>query len=240
MKRGTCLAVACGLIPLAAVHFAYWMNIQDGQSLAPEYICNPYLDGCVSTSRAVRSGPGLLWFKLVTLPVAVLMLLTWANLSRWMSALGPEMPVVRCSTVLLGYGGAIALTVYVIWLGTEGDMYRWLRRYGVVFFFGFTALAQLLAARFTWNHFAGSACASSAQRAPRAVFGLALIVALQWIVGVFSVLKRYLFVDSAFIDILENVTEWWMIVLMCLGFVLLGFLLATAPGPADSKDCMAR
>ena len=222
------------------MHFAYWLNIQDGQSLAPEYVCNPYLDGCVSTSRAVRSGPGLLWFKVVTLPVAVLMLLAWAKLARWMSALSSEMPVMRRTMVLLGYGGAAALTVYVIWLGTEGDMYRWLRRYGVVFFFGFTALAQLLAARFTWKHFADAARASPAQRAPRAVLGLAFIVALQWVVGVFSVLKRYLFVDSAFIDRLENITEWWMIVLMCLGFVLLGLLLATAPRPADSKECMAR
>ena len=44
-----------------------------------------------------------------------------------------------------------AVLVYAGALGTEGEFYKWMRRYGVVFYFGFTGIAQLLVAnRLFW------------------------------------------------------------------------------------------
>lgn len=211
------IAMACGVLSLFVVHFSYWLNIHAGDALAPLYHCNPYIEGCVSTSRAVRSGPGLVWFKAVMLPVAMLMALTWRFMGPWMASFGGAMPKVRRWTVWLGVGGAIALVVYVIYLGTEGPVYSWLRRYGVIFFFGFTALAQLVAARFVWGMFHN--------QLPWSAAFFIVIVSLQWAIGVFSAFKRLLFDDPVFIDQLENITEWLMVATMSLGFMLIGLLL---------------
>lgn len=217
MNRQTIIAIACGVVPMAIVHFAYWLNIQAGVALDAEFVCNPYLEGCVSTSRGVRSGPGLVWFKAVMLPVAILLVVTWRALADWMAGLSTEMPRVRRWTLRLGIGGAIALVFYVIYLGTEGPVYSWLRRYGIIFFFGFTALAQLVAARFVWGVFPAGA--------PRTAAAFLAVVTLQWGIGVFSAIKRLIFENPHFLDRLENVTEWFMIAAMSLGFVLLGLLL---------------
>lgn len=223
-NRPTLTLIACGLMPMAIIHLAYWLNIEHGAGLDPAFICNPYVDGCVSTSRAVRSGPGLLWFKAVMLPVAVLLVLSWRSLGAWMGCIvaAPErnQPKIRRWAVRLGIGGAIALVFYVLFLGTEGPVYGWMRRYGVVFFFGFTALAQLLMARFVLHVYPAGA--------PRAAAMFLGVVCLEWAVGVFSVVKRFIFDNPDFIDRLENITEWIMIAAMSLGFVLLGLLIRGA------------
>lgn len=202
---------------MVVVHLAYWLNIRGGAQLASEYICNPYFDGCVSTSRAARSGPGLLWFKAVMLPMAAVLVVAWRSVVSWMASFAGDLPRIRRWTLRLGIGGAVALVFYALFLGTEGEVYSWLRRYGVVFFFGFTALAQLLTARFV------AGCFRS--QLPRSAAAFMAVVFLQWAIGVFSVLKGYFFDDPEVIDRLQNITEWWMIAAMCLGFVCIGLLL---------------
>ncbi|HUF81645.1 MAG TPA: hypothetical protein VMN03_10955 [Burkholderiales bacterium] len=213
----------CGVVPIIIVHLAYWLNIRAGAPLAPEFVCNPYTEGCVSTSRAVRSGPGLLWFKAVMLPMAAVLVVAWRSAVSWMASLETDMPGIRRWTLRLGIGGAVALVFYVLFLGTEGEMYSWLRRYGVVFFFGLTALAQLLTARYVVGAFH--------TQLPRSAAAFIATVSLQWAIGVFSVLKGYFFDDPEVIDRLQNITEWWMIVAMCLGFVFLGLLFRRKHAP---------
>lgn len=217
MSREAILALLCGLLPLFIIHYAYWLNIHTPDVLAAVYQCNPYFEGCVSVSRAARSGPGLFWFKLVMLPCAVLIAVSWRNVGAWMAGIMSELEITRLWTVRLGMLGAVALVFYVIFLGTEGEIYSWLRRYGVVFFFGMTALAQLLVARLVWEAF-------GALKGWLAALFLVL-VSLQWVTGVFSVLKRLIFDNPDLIDRLENMAEWLMIVLMSLGFILIGLLL---------------
>ncbi|HKJ16597.1 MAG TPA: hypothetical protein VJ984_04545 [Xanthomonadales bacterium] len=217
MNREGILAALCGLLTLVIIHYAYWLNIHTPGVLAAVYQCNPYFEGCVSVSRAARSGPGLLWFKLVMLPCALMIAVSWRNVGAWMAGIMPGWEKSRLWTVRLGMVGAVALVFYVIFLGTEGEVYSWLRRYGVVFFFGMTALAQLLVARLVW-----------------AAFGVlkgwlaslfVVLVSLQWVTGVFSVLKRLIFDNPDLIDRLENMAEWLMILLMSLGFILMGLFL---------------
>lgn len=220
MKHETLKVVTCGVVPMVVVHFAYWLNIRAGAALDPQYICNPYLEGCVSTSRAVRSGPGLSWFKAVMLPMALLIGIAWRFVYQWMGETSPDFPGIRRWTFRLGIGGAVALVFYVLFLGTDGEVYSWLRRYGVVFFFGLTALAQLLLARFVAGAFRGGFS--------RTAGAFIAIVSTQWLIGVFSVFKRYMFADADVIDRIQNVTEWWMLVAMSLGFVFIGLLLRRA------------
>ena len=100
---------------------------------------------------------------------------------------------------------AFALAVYATFLGTEGDVYRFLRRYGVIVYFGFGYLAQLALMR--------RASASKALP-PR------LIVAMSWIsiamlmLGVANVAAGQLATDPATKDRWENIVEWWLGLLM--------------------------
>lgn len=224
MNRRVLILLACGVVPMLVVHLAYWLNIRAGAPLTPEFICNPYTEGCVSTSRAVRSGPGIVWFKVVMLPLAAVLVAGWRSVVSWMALQGTDLPRIRRWTLRLGIGGAIALVFYVVFLGTEGPVYSWLRRYGVVFFFGFTALAQLLTARFVAGTFHAGL--------PRRAAAFIAVVSLQWVIGVFSVFKGYFFEDPDIIDGLQNITEWWMIAAMCLGFVFIALLLRRPESPA--------
>ena len=221
MSRHNLLIIFCGLAPLLVINYAYWVNIHAPDTLAAVYQCNPYFEGCVSVSRAVRSGPGLWLFKAIMLPCAIGLIFSWKQISRWLRYLDPHAKSIRIWTLRLGIAGVIALAFYVVFLGTEGEIYRWLRRYGVVFFFGFTALSQLLVARQVWAGF------ETVSQSLSALF--LVVVGMQWLTGVGSVLKRLVFDDPGLINQLENITEWLMVALMSLGLVLVGLLMKNHP-----------
>jgi len=109
---------------------------------------------------------------------------------------------------------------YVTSLGTEGEWYRWQRRYGVIFYFGGTALAQLLLVSMLWPQ--RHTLASGGLL--RSVAALTALVTLQWVLGVFSSVKRLVFEDPEFIDRLENVIEWWYALPMATGFIVIAWL----------------
>jgi hypothetical protein len=72
---GSAFALLAGLLPMVAAHAAYLLNVHEGAGLAAEFVCMPYLDGCVSISRAARSGSGLTLFRALMLPSALLLFL---------------------------------------------------------------------------------------------------------------------------------------------------------------------
>lgn len=191
------------LLFVVAAHAAYLLSIQGGHVPA----CVPYLDGCVSISRAARHGWGNHLFRLVVIPCAVLHALVWLLAQRWLRG-GRAMGV-------LGVVSAVALAVYATFLGTDGETYRFLRRYGVVVYFGFGYLAQLALMR-----------RASLSRAlpPR------LIVAMSWIsiamlmLGVANVAAGQFATDPAAKDRWENVFEWW------LGLLMVGWYAVLAVG----------
>ncbi|WP_448670259.1 hypothetical protein [Pseudoxanthomonas mexicana] len=94
---------------------------------------------------------------------------------------------------------------YATFLGTEGEAYRFLRRYGVVVYFGFGYLAQL----------------SLMRRAARTgALPAGVIAALPWIavavlgLGLANVVAGLAVPDPAAKDRWENVFEWWLGLLM--------------------------
>jgi len=216
------LALWCGLVPIAVTHAAWLLNLlAPAAQLADEFRCIPYWDGCVSVSRAVRSGPGLMLFRAVMLPTAALLAITWLCVAPWLAALRPDGQSRARWISVAGFIGALFLVLYVSALGTDGPWYGWLRRYGVVVYFGLTALSQLLLVHALWpmgrdvrfRHLQGPI---------RVLFAL---VSVEWLCGVLSVAKRVLLSDPALIDRIENVVEWWFALALSAAFLALAVLM---------------
>jgi hypothetical protein len=129
------------LLPVAAMAIAYPLSID--LDLAPA--CNPFLEGCVSISRAGRHGLPNIVFRGLLLPAAVLQATSWLLCPAWLRTLGAAPDRLQRALPALGVAAAVMLVLYGTFLGTEGEGYRWMRRYGVIFYFGLTGIATLVA-----------------------------------------------------------------------------------------------
>lgn len=207
------LPLVAGLLPAVATLAAWALSVHLG--LVPA--CNPFIDGCISISRAARHGLPNHLFRSLVLPAAVLQALTWWLAARWLRGL-PGAAAMRglAALPLLGATAAVALVLYGSFLGTEGPIYRALRQYGTVVYFGFTCLCLLIAG-------------GAVQRAV-AAGALALAPALQHAMVALSVALVLLGLGNALVGAVadgdlevrvENVTEWWGASIFVLGFVAL-------------------
>lgn len=131
--------VVVALAPFAAAHVAYALSIDAGHVPA----CMPYVDGCTSISRAARHGLGNHVFRLVMLPSALLLALHWLAMRSLLREVAAD-PHAGRSLLLLAPLAGIALATYVAFLGTDGEVYRWLRQYGAQGYFAAVYMAQLV------------------------------------------------------------------------------------------------
>jgi hypothetical protein len=146
------------------------------------------------------------------LPAATLQALVWVAVARWLIQCGAAGRGVAWIAPL-GVVAGIALVVYGSFLGTEGPIYRWLRQYGTVVYFGFTCLNLLL----TGN-------------AVQALVRVRRLFMPRWLEHAMVALASTLvllglgnaLVAAAFGEPLkgrvENVTEWWGALIFVLGF----------------------
>ena len=74
----------------------------------------------------------------------VLLIWFWIYASHWLTLLYGQKTKTPRIILWLGIIGAIFLMVYIDFLGTTGEVNRFMRRYGIMIFFTFTPLAQLL------------------------------------------------------------------------------------------------
>lgn len=211
MKRAVWVAWAAAWVPILSVNAAFLINLGAGLEG-----CFPYIEGCHSVSRGIRSGPGLWAFKALALPAAAAMAASWINVGGWLFRVRAGSAAVRRATVWLGLTGAAFFLVYAAWLGTEGEIYRWLRRYGVVFYFAGTGLAQLFLVSVLWRE-RGTLPGGTLKTAITRLGGF---VWLAWALGVASALKRQVIDDPAFLDRVENALEWNFA--LCLSLVFVG------------------
>ncbi|HSW12950.1 MAG TPA: hypothetical protein VLI06_08950 [Solimonas sp.] len=202
------LAWLLAILPLLAVHLAYWISLQ--AQLVPA--CIPYLEGCTSISRAARQGDALLLFRALMLPHAALLALFWLINARWCALLAPSRQVARRAMLGCGVVAAGFLALYVTTLGIDGDLYRWLRRYGINLYFSLTVLAQMfliaIAAR----------AEVLAPRLRRAFLGLLVLLLL---LGLGSLPLQF-FLAGAARDAAMNALEWQYALLMVLVYPLTG------------------
>lgn len=142
-SRLSWVALAAGLLPLLVVHTCYIISVQGGHIQG----CVPYLSGCTSISAAGRYGTAFFLFKAGMIPAAVIMAAYWVLCRQWLLSIGaPDSGAARVM-VALGVVSAVFLVLYTVYLGSKGDFYSLMRRYGVNVHLSFSVLAQILLAR---------------------------------------------------------------------------------------------
>ncbi len=192
------VALIVTILPLLAVHVSYVMSIT--AELVPA--CIPYLEGCTSISRAARRGDAIFVFRATMIACAVLLVWYWRLVQLWLAQIETVTGKTHRLMFWLGCIGALFLILYANFLGTEGDMYRFMRRYGIIFFFSFTPIAQLLLVKQLLR---------MRQQNPRLPVSKAVInyqfflCAAMLFCGISSVLLDYLGMKT---DARANIIEW--------------------------------
>jgi hypothetical protein len=191
------LPFAAALLPLLAVAIAYPLSIELG--LAPR--CNPFIDGCVSISRAGRQGLPNILFRALVLPAATLQIGCWLLCPAWLRS--RQATSQHRIVAWLGSVAGAFLILYGTFLGTDGEGYRALRRYGVALYFGLTCIGMLLVSGEMYS-------LARAERLSRLVSrALVALCCTLPLLGLAHVLVPLALDQPATRDALENVTEWW-------------------------------
>lgn len=209
------LPLVAGVLPPLASLAAFGISVS--QELIPA--CNPFVDGCVSVSRAARHGTANPVFRAIVIPAAALQGLTWWLCVPWLRGLGATgRPLAWVRG--LGVGAATFLVLYASFLGTEGDVYQWMRRYGIVGYFGGTFLCMLVAGGQLHR------LASDGRLTLPARLGLALpgLLAILLLMGLANVFVPQLLGDPELKNRLENVLEWHAGILYAGYFAVLAWL----------------
>jgi hypothetical protein len=201
------LPLAVALVPVFAAHLAYALSIESGHVPA----CVPYVEGCTSISRAARHGLGNHLFRLLMLPSALLLSLHWLATLVWLRQYTGDPRAGRSLWLLAPFAG-LAMAVYVTFLGTDGDTYRFLRRYGAQLYFASVYLAQLVVVRH-WHRSLGRWDGIGAAWLAISLVMLALGLGYTAVANGFD--------DPALKDRMENLLEWHIGVLMTAWYLLL-------------------
>lgn len=210
------LPLLAGLVPAIAAFTALLLSI--ALDLVPA--CNPMLDGCVSISRAARHGLPNHVFRALMLPAAVLQALTWVLCASWLAQAGSDARTTLRVLPWLGLLVGVSLVVYGTFLGTEGIAYRWLRRYGVVVYFGFSYLNMLLVSGALW----GVVRAGRMKPPARLERWLIALCAVTLAIALIEVFVPPLLDDEGIKDRLENILEWYVALALTLFFAALAWL----------------
>jgi hypothetical protein len=208
------LPLLAGALPLAGIALAFPLAVSEGQFPA----CNPLIEGCVSISRAARHGLPNHLFRALLLPAAVLQGLVWWLSAPWLRAIGSPPTRLLRWVPWLGLAAMMFLILYGTFLGTEGTWYRWMRRYGVIFYFGFTCILMLVVSGAVHR-----AATDHGRLRTSARVLLALCLALPFL-GVVNSIAPLLMADPAAVDRFENATEWWGGLVFTLFFGMIAVL----------------
>ena len=208
------LAFFVTFAPIVTVHISYWIAAGISATV-PE--CIPYWDGCTSISATGRYPPANFLFRPAMIAHGVLLAVFWVCIGPWLERLGvARRPVKRA--VWVGIIGALFLILYTTFLGSSGDFYNLMRRYGVTVYFAFTILACMLLARQIVARFGWGSTHVVATMARRQVKLFAILLLL----GLASIPAQNFTPDS---DRIENVVEWTLSVLMQGNFLIYGWAL---------------
>lgn len=203
------LPLIAGIVPFVGVHVCYVIAVEHGDLPA----CIPYLDGCTSISATGRYPPASFLFRAIELPVAALLAVIWYFTVEWLRALQPTLGRNVAAAILVsGAAGALALIIYVTFLGTTEPIYEFMRRFGIYFYFLGTILAQLFVALSLRNVHNESLGKLSDM--------LLWISLLPFALGIFNLVQKAV-LPYATADALENSIEWIASTMMQAYFVVL-------------------
>ena len=202
------LAIIITILPLIATNAVYLLSAYEGN--VPW--CNPYFDGCTTISKAARSGNSIYIYRATMIAYSVLLIWFWIYTSQWLLKLLGEVTRLSKTIMWLGIIGALFLMVYIDFLGTTGEINRFMRRYGIMIFFTFTPLAQVLLLKLHFK--ALSAAASDNLKRPVLNFQLYVLL-IMCIIGIVSII-----LDVAQLKTYqsENIVEWTFAFLLNMYF----------------------
>lgn len=206
------LPLIISLVPIVAINFCYWLSAQNGS--VPS--CMPYLEGCTSVSATGRHPPSSFLFRATMLPAAALVIVYWKLCAEWLRALGVSGRFRSRSLFGIGAIAGVFLILYVTYLGSEGEFYNLMRRYGVTVFFGFNYLAQLLLAERVLEA-AARGPMPALKRIGRVKLAICVVLLA---IGLVSIPVMN-FVEEK--DRIQNVMEWNFALLMFANFALTWF-----------------
>jgi hypothetical protein len=209
------LPLIAGLLPAVAAVSAFQISVAHG--VFPG--CNPFIDGCVSISKAGRYGVGNHVFRLLMVPAAALQGITWLLCTAWLLRLGARGPSLRWLP-WLGVAAGTFLVVYGTFIGTEGKVYQLLRRHGVMVYFGCTYLCMLMVA----GHLRRLAAAGILRFRFRVDVALLALLGLNLLMGLGNAFFAPLLLDEEGRDRMEDVVEWWAGTSFTLFFCVLAWL----------------
>jgi len=211
------LALIITFLPLIVTNLVFVISAYEGN--VPW--CFPYIDGCTTISAAGRSGSSIFVFRAVMIAYAVLLIWFWVYAKQWLDMLNGHPTNAARIIIWFGIIGALFLMVYIDFLGTEGEINRFMRRFGIIIYFAFTPFAQLLLLN---QHYR---LVNEADRAlPRALdmrllrAQLALLLVIL-IVAITSVVLDYAGLKT---DKIENIVEWNISLLMTMYFAVMAYL----------------
>ncbi|OUS26358.1 hypothetical protein A9Q98_10960 [Thalassotalea sp. 42_200_T64] len=200
------LALAIFIIGLATPNLVYVISAVN--DWVPS--CVPYLEGCTSISRAARRGYSIFIFRALMIVHATMLICYWYVCAHWLQTLHKRGLTSINWMMWLGITGALFLALYANYLGASGEVYRYLRRYGIVLFFGLTPLAQLLMINSLYKLSQHCGVAASFRFWLRIKLGL---LSLMLMIAIGSLLQQYLGYSSFE---RENIVEWNIgLLLMC-------------------------
>lgn len=202
------VAIIVTILPLLAVNGTYLFSAWSGT--VPW--CIPYLDGCTSISRAGRYGDAVYLFRATMIPHAIFLVWYWIFVKNWLDLLAGRPTRSARIICALGVVGALFLILYADFLGSSGQVYRFMRRYGVIFYFTFTPLAQMI----LLNQLYKLKAVMPALPVDRRVlnFQLATLLLLL-LVGIISLILDY---SEWQTDVSSNIVEWNFALLTTLYF----------------------
>lgn len=212
------LAILCGVAPIVIVIICATWSMQTGSAPA----CFPLTQGCVSISGSVRSEPVIYLFRTVMLPMSAVLFVFWWLNSVELSRCLVHRRTLRRWILCLSLVGTAFLPLYVIFLGTDGPVYEFLRRLGIYVFFGATGIAQLLTTLALRSRIQTdnprSLFDSSAQIALNFQF---FIVLFMLMVGPLNLIQKQIVEDYKSV---ENIIEWNFGLLMFCWYALQGLV----------------
>jgi hypothetical protein len=206
------LPLMTGFAPIFAVHVSYLIGI--GAGVLPT--CIPYIEGCTSISATGRYPPASFLFKSVMMPEAILLVAYWLFSVAWLRSLSRTAGRSdKVGTTIAGFGiaGALFLIVYVTFLGTQGPVYDFMRRFGVYLYFLFTVIAQLILVSKVMSVSSGLNI-PGVVRITKYQLGVALI---PFALGILNLILKAVLEDA---DAAENIIEWIFALLMQSYFLL--------------------
>ena len=208
------LALIITILPFIITNIVFIVSAYEG------YIpwCIPNIDGCASISKAARNGSSLFIFRATMIAYGVLLIWFWIYVRQWLDQLYGYRTAIANTILWLGVVGALSLIVYVDFLGTSGEFNRFMRRFGILFYFISIPLAQIL---FLRQHFHILPTLNKGVIKPKYLKFQLYIILLMLLIGIVSGAMEVTYIKT---NESENIAEWNLALLMQLYFLVMVFL----------------